>query len=86
LREFETQIPDSAGGLLNFGDLELIGTDGPLFASLHEDFDFPQSRVRWRIDPVSTSVDLGLLHNGDTLAYVYALTAEGTTHVRVAMA
>jgi hypothetical protein len=36
--------------------------------------------VRWRIDPVSTDVDLGLLHTGDTLAYIYTLTAEGTTH------
>jgi hypothetical protein len=79
LRELETQIPNPAGGLLNFGDMELIGTDGPLFASLHEDFDFPQSRVRWRIDPVSTDVDLGLLRTGDTLAYIYTLTAEGTT-------
>lgn len=81
LREFETQLPDDfRGNLLNFADLDLIGTDSPLFASLHEDFDFPQSRVRWRIDSISTDVDLGLLHTGDTLAYVYTLTAEGTTH------
>lgn len=80
LKEFETQLPGSGGDLLNFADLELIGTDGPLFTSLHEDFDFPQSRVRWRIDSVSTDVDLGLLHTGDILAYVYTLTAEGTTH------
>jgi len=80
LKEFETQIPDFNGGLLNFADLELIGNDGPLFTSLHEDFDFPQSRVRWRIDPVSTDVDLGQLQTGDTLAYIYTLTAEGTTH------
>jgi hypothetical protein len=80
LKEFETQLPDGFGGLLNFADMELIGTDGPLFSSLHEDFDFPQSRVRWRIDSVSTDVDLGLLHTGDTLAYVYTLTANGTTH------
>ena len=80
LKEFETQIPNSGGGLLNFGDVELIGTDGPLFASLQEDTDFPQSRVRWRVGSVSTSVDLGVLNTGDTLAYVYTLTAEGTTH------
>jgi hypothetical protein len=81
LKEFETQIPANVGGdLLNFADLDLIGNDGPLFASLHEDFDFPEDRVRWRIDSVSTDVDLGLLHTGDTLSYVYTLTAEGTTH------
>jgi len=79
LKEFETQIPGSSSGLLNFADMEIIGNDGPLFASLHEDFDFGQSRVRWRIDPVSTDVDLGLLTTGDTLAYIYTLTAEGTT-------
>jgi hypothetical protein len=37
---------------------------------LHEDFDFPQSRVKSGIDSVSTDVDLGLLHTGDTLAYI----------------
>ena len=29
---------------------------------------------------MSTDVGLGVLHKGDTLAYVYTLTAEGTTH------
>ncbi|HZS53463.1 MAG TPA: PEP-CTERM sorting domain-containing protein [Bryobacteraceae bacterium] len=82
LREFETQLPSTfvGSGLENFADMELIGTDGLLFQSLHEDTDFPEDRVRWRIDSVSTDVDLGLLHTGDTLAYVYTLTAEGTTH------
>jgi hypothetical protein len=80
LREFETQIPDAAGDFLNFGDMDVIGSSSALFASLREDTDFLQSRVRWRIDPVSTAVDLGQLHTGDTLAYIYTLTAEGTTH------
>ena len=80
LREFETQIPSGFGDLLNFADMETIGTSATLFDSLHLDTDFPQSRVRWRIDSVSTDVDLGLLHTGDTLSYVYTLTAEGTTH------
>ena len=82
LKEFETQLPNPGGGLslINFADLEIIGNDGPLFSSLHLDTDFPQSRVRWRIDSVSTDVLLGQLHTGDTLAYVYTLTAEGTTH------
>src|SRR5581483_1370112 len=69
LREFETQLPSTfvGSGLENFADMELIGTDGLLFQSLHEDTDFPEDRVRWRIDSVSTDVDLGLLHTGDTL-------------------
>jgi len=80
LKEFETQIPDGTGTLLNFADMDVIGNDASLFTSLREDSDFPQSRVRWRIDSVSTTVDLGQLHTGDTLAYIYTLTAEGTTH------
>ena len=58
----------------------MIGAAGSLFAPVREDFDFSQSRVRFRVDPFSTGVDLGVLHTGDTLAYVYTLTAEGTTH------
>jgi hypothetical protein len=34
----------------------------------------------FNIDSVSTDVNLGVLHTGDTLAYVYTLTAEGTTN------
>lgn len=75
LREFETQVPDGRGTFLNFSDVDLIGTDGLLFDSLREDFV-----GAWIIDPVSTDVRLGLLRTGDTLSYVYTLTAEGTTH------
>ena len=46
---------------------------------LHEDFDFPQNRVKWGIDSVSTDVDLGLLHTGDTLAYILYAHRGGTT-------
>jgi len=75
LREFETQIPDGAGTFLNFSDVDLLGTDGPLFNTLRPNFV-----GAWNIDSVSTDVMLGVLHTGDTLAYVYTLTAEGTTH------
>lgn len=79
LREFETQIPDGVGGLLNFADVEPIGSV-PV-SLVQEDFDFSQTRVRWRLDTVYvTDLDLGVLHTGDTLAYVYTLTAQGTTH------
>lgn len=79
LREFETQLPNPPFGFTNFADLDLIG-NVPV-ALLKEDFDFPQSRVRWSIDStIVTDVDLGMLHTGDTLSYVYTLTAEGTTH------
>ncbi|MGA7240753.1 MAG: hypothetical protein WBY44_34030 [Bryobacteraceae bacterium] len=75
LREFETQIPDGTGTFLNFADLDLLGTDGPLFDTLRPNFV-----GAFNIDSVSTDVNLGVLHTGDTLAYVYTLTAEGTTH------
>jgi hypothetical protein len=45
LWEFETQIPDPLGDFENFADMELIGSNGSLFTSLHEDFDFPQDRA-----------------------------------------
>jgi hypothetical protein len=75
VREFETQIPDGTGTLLNFADVDLIGTDGPLFDTFRCNFV-----AACNIDSVSTNVRLGVLHKGDTLAYVYTLTAEGTTH------
>jgi len=75
LREFETQIPDGTGSFLNFADFDLIGTDSALFATLRENFVGAVN-----IDAVSTIVTLGTLRTGDTLAYVYTLTASGTTH------
>jgi PEP-CTERM motif len=83
LREFETQLPNQGGGFgfLNFADVDFLGAGGSLLPLLQEDSDFPQSRVRFRFDTTFvTDVDLGLLNTGDTLAYVYTLTAEGTTH------
>jgi len=75
LREFETQIPDGTGTFLNFADVDFIGTDGPLFDTFVCNFV-----GACNVSSVSTDVDLGVLHTGDTLAYVYTLTAEGTTH------
>jgi len=75
VREFETQIPDGTGTFLNFADFDLLGTDGALFDTFRCNFV-----AACNIDPVSTDVNLGVLHTGDTLAYVYTLTAEGTTH------
>ena len=75
LREFETQIPDGAGTFLNFADVDFLGTDGPLFDSFVCNFV-----GACNISSVSANVNLGVLHKGDTLSYVYTLTAEGTTH------
>jgi hypothetical protein len=75
LREFETQIPDGTGTFENFSDVDVLGTDPSLFDTLRPNFV-----GAWNIDSVSTDVNLGVLHTGDTLAYVYTLTAVGTTH------
>jgi MYXO-CTERM domain-containing protein len=75
LREFETQLPNPAGGFLNFADFQVLGTAGPPVAV----GDDP-TVVAFKLDPFSTSVDLGTLNTGDILSYVYTLTAEGTTH------
>src|SRR5262249_20876757 len=75
VREFETQIPGSMGTLLNFADFDLIGTDGPLFDSFRCNFV-----AACNIDSVFTNVNLGVLHTGDTLSYVYTLTPQPTTH------
>ncbi len=78
LRAFETQLPLSPGVFANFADLSLLGADGALFDSLT--FNGDEFEPRWFIDSVSTDVTLGTLHTGDTLAYVYTLTSQGTTH------
>ena len=75
LREFETQLQNPAGGFLNFADFALIGTAGPPIA-----VGDGVTSAGFLLDPLSTSVDLGTLHTGDILSYVYTLTAEGTTH------
>src|SRR5262249_29338147 len=75
LREFETQLPNPAGGFLNFADFALIGTAGPPIAE-----GDGMTSAGFLLDPFSTDVDLGMLNTGDILSYVYTLTAEGTTH------
>ena len=34
----------------------------------------------YTLDPVSLDLDLGVIQAGDTMSWVYTLTAEGTTH------
>jgi hypothetical protein len=75
LKEFEVQLPNPAGGFLNFADFRMLGTAGPPL-----DVGDESTVAAFRLDPLSTTVDLGLLNTGDTLSYVYTLTAEGTTH------
>jgi PEP-CTERM motif-containing protein len=78
LRAFERQLI-SGSQFINFGDIDIIGAANPsLFGSLK--FNGDDFQPRWTLDSVSTAVKLGTLQQGDTLSYVYTLTAEGTTH------
>jgi PEP-CTERM motif len=55
--------------------VDFIGTDDPLFDSFVCNFV-----GACNTGSVTTGVDLGVLRTGDTLSYVYTLTAQGTTH------
>jgi hypothetical protein len=77
LREFEMQIP-SGSDLLNLAELKVLGETGSVAKSLR--FNGDDFNPGFIIDPFSFDLDLGSLKTGDTLSYVYTLTAEGTTH------
>jgi len=74
----EIQIP-SGSDLLNLADLEFLGQSGiqlinPVTFN-GDDFD-----PVYTAESFSTDIDLGSLHTGDILSYVYELSAFGTTH------
>ena len=77
LREFERQIP-SGKDLLNFGDIKILGQTGSVANQLQ--FNGDDFNPRYTIASVFTDVKLASLQPGDTLSYIYTLTAEGTTH------
>jgi hypothetical protein len=87
LKEFESQINLSPAVFANFGDLELIlegSQDGVnLFSSLTSN-DSPNGEhnfnPKWTLDAVSTSVSLGTLKPGESVDYLYQLTAHGGTN------
>lgn len=78
LRESERQIP-SGSDVLNFADLQVLGNTGE-FTSQGPHFNGDDFNPSFTLDSFSADVDLGVLHTGDILSYVYTLTAEGTTH------
>jgi hypothetical protein len=81
LRAFERQLSLSPGVFSNFADVQFIGANDStvdLFNSFRDNGS--DSNPRFTIDSVSTDVKLGLLQPGDTVSYVYQLTAQGTTH------
>jgi hypothetical protein len=77
MREFERQFP-SGSDLLNLVDTEFLGQTGSLGKA--PKFNGDDFNPTFTFDPVSLDLNLPELHKGDTLSYVYTLTAEGTTH------
>src|SRR5262249_6625654 len=69
------------GHFANFADVGFLGANNrtvSLFDSFKDNGD--PSNPRFTIDSVSTDVKLGTLQPGDTVSYLYQLTAQGTTH------
>jgi len=79
LREFERQIP-SGSDLLNVADRQLLLHPNPLVFTPVLRFNGDDFNPSYTLDPVTLDLDLGVILPGDTLSWVYTLTAEGTTH------
>jgi hypothetical protein len=79
LREFETQVP-SGKDLLNLVDKEVLEHPNPLVFTPTLRFNGDDFKPSYTLDPVSLDLDLGVLQAGDTISWVYTLTAQGTTH------
>jgi PEP-CTERM motif len=81
LKTFERQLLLGPGHFENFADVGFLGANNStvdLFKSFKDNGQ--ADNPRFTIDSVSANVKLGTLQPGDTVSYVYQLTAEGTTH------
>jgi hypothetical protein len=81
LHAFEQQLLIRPGDFANFADVKFLGASNStvdLFASFKDNGD--RFNPRFSIDSVSTDLNLGTLQPGDTVSYVYQLTAQGTTN------
>jgi hypothetical protein len=79
LREFEIQRPSGAD-LLNMGAVQALRDTALVAPGLAPRFNGDDFNPSFTLDSFSFDVDLGVLHTGDTLSYVYTLTAQGSTH------
>lgn len=81
LRAFERQLVIRPGDFANFADVGFLGVNSST-ASLFDSFmdNGSDSNPRFTLDSVTANVKLGTLQPGDTVSYVYQLTAQGTTH------
>jgi hypothetical protein len=83
MRAFETQLGSGNGSLNNFADYEFIGVNDRTKHLFDDAFIIKfidPFNPRFDMKAVSTDVSLGTLQPGDTVSYVYQLTAQGTTN------
>jgi hypothetical protein len=79
LREFETQVP-SGKDLLNLADKKILEHPNPLLFTPVLKFNGDDFNPSYTLSPVVLDLDLGVIQAGDTMSWVYTLTAQGTTH------
>jgi hypothetical protein len=79
IREFERQIP-SGTDILNIADKEILEHPNPLLFTPVLRFNGDDFNPTYTLDPVQLDLDLGIILPGDTVSWVYTLTAQGTTH------
>ena len=79
VREFETQVP-SGKDLLNLADKQVLAQPNPLVFTPVLRFNGDDFNPSFTLDPVSLDLILGVIQPGDTMSWVYTLTAQGTTH------
>ena len=80
LRAFERQLVIRPGDFSNFADVQFLGANNStvdLFRSFKDNGD--RFNPRFSLDSVTATVNLGTLQPGDTVSYIYQLTAQGTT-------
>jgi hypothetical protein len=81
LRTFERQLIIRPGDFENFADVGFLGANDStvsLFKSFKDNGD--AFNPRFSLDSVTADIKLGTLQPGDTVSYVYQLTAQGTTN------
>jgi hypothetical protein len=80
LRALERQLVIRPGDFANFADVQFLGVNNStvdLFQSFKDNGD--RFNPRFSLDSVTATVNLGTLEPGDTVSYIYQLTAQGTT-------
>jgi hypothetical protein len=75
VREFETQIP-SGSDLLNLADKQILARPNPLVFTPVLTFNGDDFNPSYTLDPVALDLDLGVIQAGDTMSWVYTLTAQ----------